>query len=476
METIMNSRITRSLLFALLLITFVGCGQNRGKPKFADSDGQPPEDKKPPRVRAIIVEKQDLTRTIELPGHVEGYQSAELKAKVGGYLKAIHVDIGDRIVEGKVLAELNIPEMEKVIKTKEAYVARASAEILQAKAKISEITAEIESAKALLAEAKSVKEEKQAQVRFATTLRDRMRTLVQGGGARREKLDEAQLQLDQAQSAMTSVDAHIRSAEAKVKVAEAKMAKARADVKVAEANQTVAQGDLEEQKKLAEYAFIRAPFNGVVTRRWLHPGAFVQPAERNSAAKPLLSVTQTDKLRIFVSIAMAETKYLNESATAQLTVPSGPGEKYTAYVIRYSPELQKSTRTMLVELSLERPTKTKAQPVLMLPDLKVQKVDEKKKPKFYPGSYVQAKLNLVHYPDTVVIPASAIKMEGGEKVVYLIEKNRIKKKAVETLYEDGEKVGIRKGLEGGETIVETGLGQLAENQEVRAEVTNQKPK
>lgn len=439
----------RTFLFhfiVLLLAGLVGC--KGGKPQFPQGGGEEEAAPTVPRVRAAVVEKDNLTRTIEMPGSVEGYETADLYAKVGGYLKEIYVDIGDRVEKGQKLAVLDIPEMAKVILRKEAGVEQAQAELLQAEAAINQAIAEGKSAEAALKEAQSEESTKQAQVKYAQVNYNRVRGLVEGGGARREKLDEARLQLEKAQSDMTTVKARIRTAEAMVSAQAAKVDKALADYNSAAASVTAAQRALEEQETLAEYATIKAPFKGVITRRWLHPGAFVQPAERNSAAKPLLTVTRTDKLRIFVSLPMSEIRWLDLEDEATLEIEALQ-EKLDAKVSRFSPALDQSTRTMKVELALKKP-------------------DDR----LFPGSYVYARLNLVSYNNVPIIPASSLMTDEDSKFVYVIENNRIKKQEVQTIYEDGEKVAIEQGLGGGETVVETGGGQLAPGQEVKPELQN----
>ena len=72
-------------------VTFLaGCGAG-------NSPGTSPQaNQGAPNVQTAHVAKQDLARVIELPGTVEGYETAALYAKVGGYLESIAVDIGDR--------------------------------------------------------------------------------------------------------------------------------------------------------------------------------------------------------------------------------------------------------------------------------------------------------------------------------------------------------------------------------------------
>lgn len=53
----------------------------------------------------------DITRSVQLLGEVRPNQQVALYAKVGGYVKALHADIGDRVEAGAVLAELEVPEL-----------------------------------------------------------------------------------------------------------------------------------------------------------------------------------------------------------------------------------------------------------------------------------------------------------------------------------------------------------------------------
>src|ERR1043165_3846088 len=66
-------------------------------------------------------------RTFEIPGQVEASEQTKLYAKVAGYVQKIHVDIGDRVRAGQVLAELAVPELEAEFRHKETQIAQAEA-------------------------------------------------------------------------------------------------------------------------------------------------------------------------------------------------------------------------------------------------------------------------------------------------------------------------------------------------------------
>src|SRR6266436_9729170 len=65
-----------------------------------------------PNVQLVRPKRGEITRSITLPGNVLAWQQATLYAKVPGYLKTITVDKGDRVQQGSLLAEIEVPEME----------------------------------------------------------------------------------------------------------------------------------------------------------------------------------------------------------------------------------------------------------------------------------------------------------------------------------------------------------------------------
>jgi len=63
-------------------------------------------------VQVVTPQKGEISRSITLPTYrLLPYQEATLYAKVPGYLKTITVDKGDRVKEGQLLAEIEVPEL-----------------------------------------------------------------------------------------------------------------------------------------------------------------------------------------------------------------------------------------------------------------------------------------------------------------------------------------------------------------------------
>ncbi len=63
------------------------------------------------RYEAIRVTASRPTSELSLPGELESYYETDLYPRVSSYVKALHVDIGDQVRKGQVLAELEAPEL-----------------------------------------------------------------------------------------------------------------------------------------------------------------------------------------------------------------------------------------------------------------------------------------------------------------------------------------------------------------------------
>ena len=68
-----------------------------------------------------------------MTGEFIPYQEVDVMAKVAGYIRSIKVDIGDRVHEGQLLAQLEVPEMQDDLTRAAASVEAAEAEAISAR-------------------------------------------------------------------------------------------------------------------------------------------------------------------------------------------------------------------------------------------------------------------------------------------------------------------------------------------------------
>jgi RND family efflux transporter MFP subunit len=104
-------------------------------------------------------------------------------------------------------------------------------------------------------------------------------------------------------------------------------------------------------KELASYLEVRAPFDGIITERFVHPGALVGPATAGVAA-PLVHIEQNTRLRLVVAVPEAHVAGIARGIPVAYTVPAHPGESFTATIARPARALDARTRSMTVELDV----------------------------------------------------------------------------------------------------------------------------
>jgi multidrug resistance efflux pump len=290
-----------------------------------------------------------------VPATVVGYESADLYAKVGGYLKSISVNIGDSVTTGQTLAIIDAPEMLKQLAQKESLLTLAKAQVNQSVAKIEEAKSHLLALKAAIQEAESMGAQKEALLQYEKIENRRMTELAEKGVVQTELLDSAQYKIIAATTQLSSVKAKVATAKANLAGGEAAVRRAEADAAASDANVAVAQADMDYVKQMINYATIRAPWDGKITSRMYDAGAFIQSADGNSAAKPLLKIVRDDKVRVTFSVSQTDIAGLKKGVKVTLAeIDALPnGTSFEGTISRFSAELDPKTRMMRVEMDLD---------------------------------------------------------------------------------------------------------------------------
>ncbi|MCH7987794.1 MAG: hypothetical protein IID46_01445, partial [Planctomycetes bacterium] len=305
--------LNRLFLVAIITSVFLGCdGDNADSEMESTNIGTASSSSgitSVPTYQVLGYTELPFEEVIELPGAaVRGFETTPLMAKLGGYVKSIgtvdgeEIDIGSEVQEGTVLATLDIPEMVDEIAEKQALVKQARSKVVQAAASVELANSELNQRNAEVTQAEAALGEKHALLQLQKTRYERIAGLVKEDVIGAEKLDEPKFAMDAAKSALARVEADITAANAGVAAAKANIQKALADKQRAEAEVDVAIASVSLLKTKAEYLTIKAPYNGVITKRMIDRGAFVQPADSNSGATALFEITRIDKVRVSVAV------------------------------------------------------------------------------------------------------------------------------------------------------------------------------
>src|SRR4051812_13204547 len=173
-----------------------------------------------------------LKRVVEQPGRVEALAQTPLHAKVSGFVKAWHKDIGDPVDAGTPLADISVPELDQELIQKQATVAQAAAEVEQAKMLHAAAEANVRSAGAAVAEAEAGRARAKANFARWQSEAKRAAELFAGKVIDAQNRDETLNQFRAAEAALQEVEAHVKASEALRAESAARRDKAAADVAV----------------------------------------------------------------------------------------------------------------------------------------------------------------------------------------------------------------------------------------------------
>ena len=247
------------------------------------------------KVQATKVIGQKLAITVHLPGEIEPYEVVAIFPKVTGFVKSIAVDRGSHVKAGELIAQLEAPELIAQRSEAQAKVQAAQAQLAAAEAKVASDEGTYEHLKAAAATP----------------------GVVAGND------------LFVAQKALDADRAQLKAQQENVSA-------------VRQAFQAIAQTEA--------YLQVKAPFDGVVTERNVHPGALVGPAGAPGVAVPMVRIETLSRLRVVVPVPETYAAGVPEGTKVDFTVPAFPGRIFNGTIARIAHSVDEKTRTMPVEL------------------------------------------------------------------------------------------------------------------------------
>lgn len=199
-------------------------------------------------------------------GRVQAVRSVEIRARVSGYLDAIHFAEGQIVAEGDPLFTIDPRPYRAALASAQAQKAEAIAGVAQAEATLAQAHAEERAATSV---------EALARVRLERAERAAKSDAIAG-----ETVDIRASELAQAIAAKEAVIARIAAAEASIATAKAMIATADAAIERAQLDVT--------------FTDIRAPITGRIGQRFVHEGNLVQGGAAGTTL--LTTIVSTDPI------------------------------------------------------------------------------------------------------------------------------------------------------------------------------------
>jgi RND family efflux transporter MFP subunit len=325
-----------------------------------------------PSVRTITAKAEESPRTIELTGNMDAFDSATLFARATGYIGRRNVDIGSKVHNGDVLAVIAAPDLDN--------------QLSQGKAQLEQFEASVQQA--------------QANADLGQVTNQRTAQLVTQGWSSRQQGDSDRLTADSRSAALAVAKANVRAQQAAVNRLE----------------------------QLTEFENVTAPFDGVVTSRFIDVGSLVT-ADANSGT-PLFSFARTDVLRVQVFVPQAFSFGLKDGDPAIITVSELPGQVFHGKVARNAQVLSAGTRTLLIEVDIDN-----------------------KDGILTAGLYSVIHLQVRRPNPVITIPSQAVIFDQDGLKVGVLSDGKVELRMIDLDSDNGASVDVPAGLKAGDQVI-----------------------
>ena len=428
-----------ALLVALLVIANYGVQKWRdrhpGAMNIIEAQGMDMTAMKAPEgavpVATETVHHSRFDSKVTYTGSVTPLTEQNVYPRVEGWLTNLKVYSGDNVSAGQLLAVVDSPDLQSKVAeaaagrtaaTSEISVAQSStvrmaAERAAARGEIGAAANELAGARArATAESKAVTQAQkdldsaQANHRYWLAEIEREGNLLKAGAVSLQEYQSEKAQAAVAEAEVGNKQAKLEQARATALAAQAEVSTkqslvgvARQRASAADAAVTGSRREVDQKSAAARqagavvataatmdsYRYVRAPFAGVVTRRFISPGQLVSPASA------ILNIVQIDKVRLQANVADTDVSRIMVGAAIVARLTKAPGKVYNARVSSISPLADQSSRTAVVEAIIDNPGH-----------------------RLTPGDAVTMQIQASPLSDQITVPASALVRRNDRDAIW----------------------------------------------------------
>ncbi|MFY9224444.1 MAG: efflux RND transporter periplasmic adaptor subunit [Blastocatellia bacterium] len=391
----------KTLILLLPLLFFTAC--QRSEPPAQANTSQASVLTTAPTLISVTtssVIERDLSSTLELTGTLEGQEEVIVSSELDGKLSSMHIDLGSYVKKGDKLFSLD--ERELSWRLEQAKANLSIAEITLGQAGRPDGTNDSHPA---VRDAYAALEK--AKIDF-----ERTEQLLKDGVISRQEYDRNKSLYDQTRARWETAIAQVEGY--------------RANLIQAHANLQLADKQLKD-------SIIYAPITASVKERLASTGQYVKKGE------PLVKLIQINPLRLRTTVPEQYLQQLKSGETINFTVDSLPDKEFTGKITRFSPAVDKSSRSLMVEATIENP-----------------------KLELKAGMFTRVKLTFGEKKPVLLVPQKAVSTAVGLNKVYVLADGKAQAREVTLGQKDGELIEIVSGISTNETVITSNLDKLAD--------------
>lgn len=119
------------------------------------------------------------------------------------------------------------------------------------------------------------------------------------------------------------------------------------------ANLAAADANVKRLEELEGFKHVYAPFDGVITRRTVDPGALINAGNGGgSGPQAMFSIAKSDPLRVYVNVPQAYSPAMHVGVPATITLQEFAGQRFSAEIARTADAIDTTSRTLLTEVDV----------------------------------------------------------------------------------------------------------------------------
>jgi HlyD family secretion protein len=401
---------------------------------------------------ARVTATEGADPNISAPGSVQPYLTQDIVARTSGLLTDFTAYAGDRVSAGQTIARLDEPELGS-----RARAAAADAAAQRAAAQGAGIDARHHAPNGVVIarnESSSMQREldaarndvtaKAERVRYWQAELEREHQLLRAGAVSEQEYGDERAQASTAASEAAAARDRVASLVAQVRSSQTKIGDAQANVEIMDAKAAEMRARADQatasaasEATMAQYRDVVAPSDGVIVKRLIDPGVFVQ------SGTVIARVAVIDRLRIQANVSQDRLSGISVGTPLQSTLPDG--HVLRGRVSSISPVADATTHTTTVEAIVENP-----------------------KSALVPGGFVNVVFHAtgVAKRGTIDVPSAALVGSGNAAAVWEIVNGEAHRVPVRSVSDDGTTATVTGTLSAGARVAVEGASTLEEGQVV----------
>jgi RND family efflux transporter MFP subunit len=333
-------------------------------------------------VSTVVVQRASVPDYVEAVGTVRAAETSQLASQMMGAIVNIAVHEGDHVRRGQVVATIDDTQSRAALDRASAAAAASQKEIAAA----------------------------ESDFRLADATLTRYQSLYERKSVSAQEFDEVR-------SRKTGAEARLEAARAGQSAAQAAVTGARAGF---------------------DYARIRAPFDGVVTAKFVEAGSLASPG------MPIVTVENPSRFRLEATVDESAMGIVHLGETVDVTLDALGDRVISGKVAQIVPAADPASRSFTVKIEMPSIAEMRS------------------------GLFGRARFTRGHR-EMIVVPAASVMQRGQLQGVYVVGTDQIANLRFVTLgKQSGQGYEVLAGLEPGELLVQNASGRDLAGRKIEA--------